>query len=615
MEEKRTVKNREKPKYNMVQNTAFMLSLAWQKRKSVIVHCVLLSILAVAANLMELYIAPVILGKVEAKSPLTELLLVIGAFTVGMLAVRGLIAFLNEIKIQGPIALRLHVWCRISQKLALTSYPHMENQDVLNAARKAYAAVQGNHMATEAIWATFTQIMQSVLGFGIYLLLFYSVEPILMLVTLVTAVIGYFVNKRTSEWGYHHREEEARYSRRMQYVVNQAEGHAAQKDIRTFGMGKWLSDIYDAALRLYRDFTLRGERVYFLGDLTDLILTILRNGIAYFYLIHLVLSNGLSAAEFLLYFSAVSGFTTWVTGILAGFFELYQFSLDLSNLRCFLETKELFKFEDGKPLKPDLSKPYEIELRNVSFRYPGSDADTLHHINLIIKPGEKLAIVGLNGAGKTTLIKLICGFYDPTEGVVLLNGEDIRQYNRKDYYRHFSAVFQEFSILETSFGENIAQNIQNTDAERMDKALREADLTEKIKTLPQGLHTHVGRKLYEDGMELSGGETQRLMLARALYKNAPIIVLDEPTAALDPISEHNLYMRYNALTKERTSIYISHRLASTRFCNRIVFLENGVIAEEGTHDSLLKANGKYAELFEIQSQYYREKEGADDEEE
>lgn len=609
------MKKKDKPQYSMASNTAYMIALAWRQWKSVLIHCILLAVLAVAANLAELYIAPVILGKVETKAPLTELFLVIAFFTGTMILLRSLTAYLNEIKIYGTISLRTYLWNCIALKLATTSYPNLEDQTFQNNAERARSAASGGNSATQAIWGTLTRLIQSVLGFAVYLFLFYSVEPILMLITIASTVISYFVNKKTSEWGYCHREEEARYIRRMEYIINQTEGHAAQKDIRIFGMGKWLSDIFDAAQRLHLDFTLRGERVYFIGDLTDLVLTILRNGIAYFYLIHLVLRNGLSAAEFLLYFSAVSGFTTWITGILAGFFELHKFSLDLNSLRCFLETKEQFKFEDGKPLIPDTDQPYEIELQNVSFRYPGATEDTLRNINLKITPGEKLAIVGLNGAGKTTLVKLICGYYDPTEGVVLLNGEDIRHYNRRDYYRHFSAVFQEFSILATNFGENIAQDTQNIDSGRMEKALREADLTGKIKALPQGLGTHLGHSLYEDGVELSGGETQRLMLARALYKNAPIIVLDEPTAALDPISEHNLYMRYNALTRDRTSIYISHRLASTRFCNRILFLENGVIAEEGTHDSLLNANGKYAGLFEIQSQYYREKEGADHEEE
>lgn len=602
------MKTKDKPQYGMVSNTVYMIALAWSQWKSVLIHCFLLAVLAVATNLAELYIAPVILGKVETKPPLAELLQVIAFFTGAMILLRGFTAYLNEIKIHGTISLRTYFWDCISQKLATTSYPNLEDQTFLNNAEKARSSANDNTSATEAIWGTLTRILQSMLGFTVYFLLFYSVEPILMLVTIITTVISYFVNKKASSWGYHHREEEARYIRRMEYVINQVEGHVAQKDIHTFGMGKWLSDIFDAAQRLHQDFIIRGERIYFIGDLVDFVLTLLRNGIAYFYLLHLVLSNGLSAAEFLLYFSAVSGFTTWVTGILTGFFELHKFSLELNILRCFLETEEQFNFEDGKTLMPDVNQQYEIELRNVFFRYPGSTEDALHNINLKITPDEKLAIVGLNGAGKTTLIKLICGYYDPTEGVVMLNGEDIRQYNRRDYYRHFSAVFQNFSILATNFSENIAQDTQNIDLWRMEIVLQEADLDEKIKTLPQGLNTHLGRNLYEDGVELSGGETQRLMLARAIYKNAPIIVLDEPTAALDPISEHNLYMRYHELTKDRTSIYISHRLASTRFCNRILFLENGVIAEEGTHDSLLNANGKYAELFEIQSQYYREKE-------
>lgn len=606
-------KKKEKPKYNMWQNSAYMIRLAWKKERSVIPLFILPALLAVAASLLELYIAPVILQQVEAHVPLIKLFSTIALFAVGLFFVRGATAYVKENTIYGRITLRCDLLASISEKVAVTSYPHLEDQSVLDSIQKAYMTVNSNHCATEAIWGTFTRILQSLLGFIIYLLLFYSVDPILMAVILVTAAIGYFVNAHTAQWGYRHREEEAKYARRMEYVAEQAEGHGALKDIRIFGMDKWLQDIFSAAQNLYRDFTVRGEKVYFLGDLTDLVMSVLRNGIAYAYLIHMVLSDGLTAAEFLLYFTAVGGFTSWITDILSGFFELHKFSLDINLVRDVLEIEECFKFEDGEPLVPITDKPYEIELKNVSFRYPGAENDTLKNINLKITPGEKLAVVGLNGAGKTTLIKLICGFYDPTEGAVLLNGKDIRKYNRRDYYRHFSAVFQEFSIFDTDFAENVAQHYEDIDEDRVEAALREADLLEKIRTLPNGTKTHVGRSVFEDGLELSGGETQRLMLARALYKNAPIIVLDEPTAALDPISEHNLYMRYNDLTKGRTSVYISHRLASTRFCDRILYLANGVIAEEGTHEALLLKKGKYADLFEIQSQYYRNKEGEYDE--
>lgn len=288
-------------------------------------------------------------------------------------------------------------------------------------------------------------------------------------------------------------------------------------------------------------------------------------------------------------------------------------SLDISIVREFLDYPETFKMEEGIPITPDLRTPYQIELQDVSFRYPGAEKDTLAHINLTIQPGEKLAIVGLNGAGKTTLIKLMCGFLDPTEGKVLLNDADIRTYNRRDYYKLFSAVFQDFSVLDVTIAENIAQTDENIDRSLMEHCIEQAGLTEKIVGLSKGVGTHIG-KVFEDGIHLSGGELQRLMLARALYKNAPIIILDEPTSALDPIAESDIYNKYNELTDGRMAVYISHRLASTRFCDRIILIAEGGIDEVGTHEELIARNGHYAELFEIQSRYYREG-GTDDEKE
>lgn len=277
-------------------------------------------------------------------------------------------------------------------------------------------------------------------------------------------------------------------------------------------------------------------------------------------------------------------------------------------MRGYIEAPEPFRMEGGKAIEPDTSLPYTLELRDVSFRYPGAEKDTLSHIDLTVRPGEKLAIVGLNGAGKTTLMKLCCGLLDPTGGQVLLNGEDIRDFNRRDYYRLFSTVFQDFSVFDTTFADNVTQVPESPDTAGMEDAVKRAGLWEKYQSLPQGGATHIGQGIYEDGLLLSGGELQRLMLARALYKNGPIIILDEPTAALDPIAEHQLYLRYSQLTQGRTSFYISHRLASTRFCDRILLLGQGRILEEGTHQSLLELGGEYARLFAVQSRYYQDKE-------
>ena len=604
-----------KPKYNMFQNSAFMIALAWTRQKWVLWLCLAEGLLVVAWRLISLFIAPRILGAIEAGVPIHELLMTILVFVAAMMLTGIASAYVGTNTIFGRVALRLYLVSQLHEKYMTTSYPNIENQDLLNKLETAQTCVNSNDKASESIWDTLAGLIRNITGFCIYLALLSSLDLWIVALVLATTVVGFFVNRPIGRWGYRHRDENAEHLRRMNYVYIRAEDHTLAKDIRMFGMRGWLDDMYNSSLRLFKAFTARGQRVYIWEDIIDILLTFARNGAAYLYLIGLVLNDGLSAPQFLLYFTAVGGFTSWVGGILSGFETLHSDSLDLSTVREFIAYEEPFRFEDGAPCEPDLKKPYEIQLRDVSFRYPDADVDTLKHINLTIASGEKLAIVGLNGAGKTTLIKLACGFYDPTEGVVLLNGQDIRQYNRRDVYRHFSAVFQDFSLLAGTVAENIAQvHAGALNAALVEECAERAGFAKKVNSLPHRYDTYLGKKVYEDAIELSGGEKQRLLLARALYKNAPIIVLDEPTAALDPIAESDVYNRYHDLTGGRTSIYISHRLASTQFCDRIVYLEDGAITEKGTHDVLLRKNGKYAELFEIQSHYYREGDAEDEQE-
>lgn len=601
-----TVKSKDRPKYNLWQNSAYMIGEAWRVRKSVLYLCISLVILAVATSLAELFIAPVILRKVEEAVSLQQLMITIVAFTAALLVLTGLRSYASTNSLFGRIEVRQSILHKIHNKVSTTSFPNTEDTAVLKKLEKSNIAVSTNDQATEAIWNTLTDLLRSIIGFIIYLILLSSLDIVLLAVVLITTVAGYVVNKRINEWGYRHREEQSEYSKKMTYVWQKAEEPALAKDIRIFGMRPWLEEVYSGTLRLYEAFITRRERVYIWANVIDVILSLLRNGIAYFYLIAMTINEGLQASQFLLYFTAVGGFTAWVTGILSGFSTLHTQSLDISTVREYLETPEPFRFSDGKPLSREANRSYEIELRNVSYRYPDATQDTIHNLNLTIQAGEKLAIVGLNGAGKTTLVKLICGFYDPIQGEVLLNGVNIREYNRFDYYNLFSAVFQQFSLLEVTLAENVAQSDDDIDWQRVEECIYKAGLTAKVESLPNRYHTHIGRQVFEDGVELSGGETQRLMLARALYKAAPIIVLDEPTAALDPIAENDIYLKYNEMTAGCTSVYISHRLASTRFCDRIIFLAEGNIAEEGTHDALMKQGGMYEELFQVQSKYYRE---------
>ena len=250
----------------------------------------------------------------------------------------------------------------------------------------------------------------------------------------------------------------------------------------------------------------------------------------------------------------------------------------------------------------------KVEFKDVWYKYAGAEGYTLKGLNLVMEPGESIALVGLNGAGKTTLVKLLCGLYAPTKGEILVDGKRIDEYNTGEYYTLISAVFQEVTALAFPIWEFVASADPERPTVREDAeaALRKAGLWDKVERLPNGMDTHLMKGIYDDGVDFSGGEMQRLLLARAIYKNGPLLVLDEPTAALDPIAENKLYLQYRELTRGKTSLYISHRFASTRFCDRIVLLENGVIAESGTHEELMALGGQYAYLFGVQSKYYKE---------
>lgn len=595
-----------KPKYNLWQNTGFMLRTSRKYAKSVFPLCIVLALLSAGKSVAELLIAPAILNKIELSASLGSVVFTIAAFALVLMLLSGLRSYVDTNALFGRIAVRSQgIYLSISRKYAATSYPNLLNTDFLALGEKASAACAGNSESSEAIWTTLTDLMTSCIGFIVYLALLTNLNLWLAALVAATTAVSYFASKRINEWGYLHRSEELELTKKIEYADKTATSREFAKDIRMFGLRGWLEDLWGSTMRLYSAFCAKRERKYIWANIIDIVLTFLRNGIAYAFLIGITVKNGLPASQFLLYFAALSGFAQWVVEILDKLSVMHKQSLDISTIREFLDWDEPFDLNGGERIAFEPNKQYEIRLDDVSFRYPKADKDTLSHINLTVHPGEKLAIVGLNGAGKTTLVKLVCGFLDPTEGRILLNGEDIRKFNRNDYYALFSAVFQEFSVLDVTVKENVAQCVDGIDETRVWQCIDKAGLTEKIKSLPKGIETHLGRRVFKDGVEFSGGQTQRLMLARALYKNAPILVLDEPTAALDPIAENDIYQKYNDMTHGRTSFFISHRLASTRFCDRIIFVDGGKIAEEGTHDELLKTGGGYAYLFEVQSKYYR----------
>lgn len=248
---------------------------------------------------------------------------------------------------------------------------------------------------------------------------------------------------------------------------------------------------------------------------------------------------------------------------------------------------------------------YDVEFRDVSFKYPGSEAYALRHVNMKFKVGSRLAVVGMNGSGKTTFIKLLCRLYDPTEGEILLNGIDIRKYRYDDYMKIFSVVFQDFQLLALPLGQNVAAS-QTYDAARVLDCLNKAGFGEKLAKMPHGLDTYLYKSVDTEGVDVSGGEAQKIAIARALYKDSPFIILDEPTAALDPIAEAEIYSKFDEIAGDKTAVYISHRLSSCKFCDEIAVFDSGSVIQQGTHSDLLAdESGKYFELWNAQAQYYK----------
>ena len=308
---------------------------------------------------------------------------------------------------------------------------------------------------------------------------------------------------------------------------------------------------------------------------------------------------------------SVTQYVGAITNLFLGISRLLETMGNIRTNAGFLETSYEFldvpnnMYQGSLTTEKRSDRQYEVEFRDVSFKYPGSDTWALRHVNMKFRVGSRLAVVGMNGSGKTTFIKLLCRLYDPTEGEILMNDFNIRKYDYRQYLNIFSVVFQDYSLLGLPLGNNVA-SAERWDAEKAERCLAEVGFGERYREMPQKLDTPLYKNFDADGVNLSGGEAQKVALARALYKDAPFIILDEPTAALDPIAENKLYLQYRALTEGKTSVYISHRFASTRFCDRILLLENGSITESGTHEELMAKNGQYAYMFGVQAKYYKE---------
>ncbi len=476
-----------------------------------------------------------------------------------------------------------------------------------NLMEKVRTAISSPNWGIVEILSRITSLMEAFLGLVVYCFIVGQLHFVIVIFLLVIFVIemsvGAFVEKKKQTL----KDERANATRRINYIAYRTKGMKEGKDIRIFSMIDLMRDLSSRVIADKREIEEKAENINSYHYFVNAVLIFLRNGFAYLYLCSQFLKGNLSIGDFTLYFAAITGVGTWLTQLANA---ISQFVETNNYVKDFMDFIQIDEMEIGK--KAEIKAPIEIEFKDVSFSYfveekgEKKEIVVLDHFNIKISKGEKLAVVGMNGAGKTTFIKLLCGFLNPTSGQILVNGMDTVLIPKKDYYALFAAVFQHSQVLPVSIADNVMLKIDEKDHCKLIHCLELAGLKEKVDSLPKGVDTCLRKTISDEGIELSGGQEQRLFLARALYKDVPFLVLDEPTAALDPIAENDIYQKYNLLVGEnKTSVFVSHRLASTSFCDRIILLENGKIKESGTHDALLKLHGTYYQMYEAQSEYYR----------
>ncbi len=432
-------------------------------------------------------------------------------------------------------------------------------------------------------------------------------HPAIILLLIGGSLIIFFLQRRENKKNFELRDERNAADQRIDYLTWYVSNDpAVGKDVRLYDMADYLDQ--KSAITLADVIRLIKVRQHNANVCYAVIFTIalLRDGIAYWFLIQGALDGSIDASLFVLYFSAITQMANFISDILNYLAGVHNQKLTLSDAIEYMEEDHnVFNHGKGIPL-PD-KRALSIEFRDVTYRYPEGDKNVLEHVSFKIEAGEKISLVGLNGAGKTTLTQLMCGLLVPNEGEVLIDGRSIFEYNIDELFTQFSLLPQEYVKLPCSVAENIAMCEQkHIDEKRLWECLELAGIADKIRTLPKGANTSIYREGDPEAVEFSGGEWQRLLLARVLYRDAPVMILDEPTAALDPIAENRMYEKYNEITNGATAIFISHRLASARFCDRVYLLDGATFAESGTHDELMAKDGKYRKLFEVQSRYYRE---------
>lgn len=606
--------------YGFLSNAAWHWREQFTREPKAAVSVLLLSFVAISLPLLNARLPKLVLQGLEERWELRRfaavLLLLVAVLAVANMLQAALKAYMR--RMQGPFEDDFNL--RLLKKRLRVDYEILESRQFNEDAHAVYDSLYRPHSVVRDGSMIWQQSLTAAGGLLLYGLILLRQSPLVPLLVLVPALLVFLLKRKAMRRDHELRPAADEAARKMRYVEERGWDLQAGKDIRMYDLGGWLLGILKRERKTGETNVRLWENGYFAANLCDAFLCFVRDAGAYLYFILQIVQGSLPVSDFVWYISVVASCQQACSAFLENVELLGRLSFDYSRLRLFLESGEGDIFQgtgagaerSGKKVGTDSASSSRgkeavgIELEHVSFTYPGSRVPTLKDLNLAIRPGEKIALVGLNGAGKSTLVKLLCGLYRPTSGTIRVGGRPLSSFGREEYFSMIAAVFQDVKLLPLTIAQNVASdNGEDIDRQRVRQCLSLAGLWEMVDGLPQKEDTPLGRGVLDDGIDLSGGERQKVWMARAFYKEAPILILDEPTAALDPIAENEIYTGFHEIIGNKTALFISHRLSACRFSKEILVFENGNVVQRGSHEELAEQEGLYRRMWQAQAQYYQ----------
>lgn len=585
-----------------LKNIELLFSTVWKLNKSYILILLINSSFEALNTLINIFIPMIFIRGFQESWGVDRFTLIIGLIIVSKFLLKTIVNLTNrEMRVQNE-GLSKEFPKEISKKIMEMDYEKLEDPNILDLKEKALFPIT-NYGAVANLLNSFSKGITSILTIIGTIGIILPFSKLLLFVTLALTFLNIYVDNKLSKYLQEFAQEIVPINRKYGYYLELMWRPTYQKEIRLFNMNNLIrkrTEEYIDKVLVNMDDMYKTQ-----GNASSIILIIqtLIRFITYTYVAIRVVSSRLGPIIGIGQFTVIVGANeNFITSFKEAFSSFFEIRMSLFHLKPFSEFMNLkVENEVEKNLMPkDLE---ELEFKNISFTYPSSDRQILNNISFKILKGEKISIVGLNNAGKSTIVKLICRFFRPDSGEILWNGIDIKDYNKEKYMEMLSCVFQDFVLFPLSIKENIVVSEDSTGKD-LEKIIKEVNLTDKINNLPKGLDTMLNKEIYDGATDFSGGEKQKVAISRALYRDGELVILDEPTAALDPLAESEIYENFNELTNNKTSIFISHRMSSSKFCDKVLLLDDGKIVDFDSHENLMKGNNLYRDLYLAQAQYF-----------